>query len=112
MARLQDLVQTIALNAKLDESREFAEMVQGALEQNLRALNPKLRNLGVKQAPFVVLIGAHMPSVLAEISFLSNPEEARLLKQDAYREQIAQALFDAVQDYRDTLKNVQVAVRP
>jgi N-acetylmuramoyl-L-alanine amidase len=53
-----------------------------------------------------------MPSVLAEISFLSNPEEARLLKQDAYREQIAQALFDAVQDYRDTLKNVQVAVRP
>ena len=112
MARLQDLVQTITLNAKLDESREFAEMVQGALEQNLRALNPELRNLGVKQAPFVVLIGAHMPSVLAEISFLSNPKEARLLKQDAYRQQIAQALFDAVQNYQDTLKNVQVAARP
>jgi N-acetylmuramoyl-L-alanine amidase len=112
MARLQDLVQTITLNAKLDESREFAGMVQGALEQNLRALNPELRNLGVKQAPFVVLIGAHMPSVLTEISFLSNPDEARLLKQDAYRQQIAQALFDAVQNYQDTLKNVQVAARP
>lgn len=112
MARLQDLVQTIALNDKLDESREFAEMVQGALEQKLRALNPGLRNLGVKQAPFVVLIGAHMPSVLTEISFLSNPEEARLLKQDAYRQQVAEALFEAIQNYQRTLKNVQVAARP
>ena len=112
MARLQDLVQTIALNDKLDESREFAEMVQGALEQKLHALNPGLRNLGVKQAPFVVLIGAHMPSVLTEISFLSNPEEARLLKQDAYRQQVAEALFEAIQNYQRTLKNVQVAARP
>ena len=112
MARLQDLVQTIALNDKLDESREFAEMVQGALEENLHTFNPSLRNLGVKQAPFVVLIGAHMPSVLTEISFLSNPEEAKLLKLDRYRQQVAQALFEAVQNYQNTLKNVQVAARP
>ncbi|MEE2609346.1 MAG: N-acetylmuramoyl-L-alanine amidase [Acidobacteriota bacterium] len=112
MARLQDLVQTIALNDKLDESREFAEMVQGALEENLHTFNPRLRNLGVKQAPFVVLIGAHMPSVLTEISFLSNPEEAKLLELDGYRQQVAQALFEAVQNYQNTLKNVQVAARP
>jgi N-acetylmuramoyl-L-alanine amidase len=53
-----------------------------------------------------------MPSVLTEISFLSNPEEARLLKQDAYRQQVAEALFEAIQNYQRTLKNVQVAARP
>jgi N-acetylmuramoyl-L-alanine amidase len=112
MARLQDLVQTIALNNKLDESREFAEMVQGALDQKLRPVNPQLRDLGVKQAPFVVLIRADMPSVLAEVSFLSNRGEALLLKQDDYRQRIAQALFEAVLRYQRTLKNIQVASQP
>jgi N-acetylmuramoyl-L-alanine amidase len=112
MARLQDLVQTIALNNKLDESREFAEMVQGGLDQKLRSVNPQIRDLGVKQAPFVVLIGADMPSVLAEVSFLSNRAEALLLKQDDYRQRIAQALFEAVLRYQRTLKNIQVASQP
>ena len=112
MARLQDLVQTIALNNKLDESRDFAEMVQSSLDRKLRPVNSKLRDLGVKQAPFVVLIGAHMPSVLAEISFVSNRAEALLLKQDDYRQRIAQALFEAVLRYQRALKNVQVASQP
>ena len=112
MARLQDLVQTIALNNKLDESREFAEMVQGGLDQKLRSVNPQIRDLGVKQAPFVVLIGADMPSVLAEVSFLSNRAVALLLKQDDYRQRIAQALFEAVLRYQRTLKNIQVASQP
>ncbi len=112
MARLQDLVQTIALNNKLDESRDFAEMVQESLYQRLRPVNPNLRDLGVKQAPFVVLIGAQMPSVLAEISFVSNRAEALLLRQDDYRERIAQALFEAVLRYQRALKNIQVAAQP
>ena len=112
MARLQGLVQTIALNDKLDESREFAEMVQDSLEEQLRPANPTLQDLGVKQAPFIVLIGAKMPSVLTEVSFLSNQAEALLLTEDDYRQRIAQALFNAVLRYQRTLKNVQVATRP
>ena len=112
MARLQGLVQTIALNDKLDESREFAEMVQDSLEEQLRPTNPTLQDLGVKQAPFIVLIGAKMPSVLTEVSFLSNQAEALLLTEDDYRQRIAQALFNAVLRYQRTLKNVQVATRP
>ncbi len=65
-----------------------------------------MRDLGVKQAPFVVLIGAQMPSVLAEISFVTNSSEAALLKQASYRQRIAQALFDAVMKYQASLKKV------
>ena len=57
-----------------------------------------MRDLGVKQAPFVVLIGAQMPSVLAEISFVTNTQEAALLKTAAYRQQIAQALCDGIRE--------------
>jgi N-acetylmuramoyl-L-alanine amidase len=62
-----------------------------------------------KQAPFVVLIGASMPSVLAEISFVTNPQEARLLKSNAYRQSIAEALFNAVRKYQTSLTPRTVA---
>jgi N-acetylmuramoyl-L-alanine amidase len=67
-----------------------------------------VRDLGVKQAPFVVLIGAQMPSVLAEISFLTNRSDAALLKQGAYRQQIAQALYDGIVKYQTSLKKITV----
>ena len=72
MAALPDLVKMIALNNKLDESRELATMVQRAMVERLRGVNKSLKDLGVKQAPFAVLIGAAMPSVLAEVSFVTN----------------------------------------
>ena len=72
MGALPDFVKTIALNNKLDESRDFATIVQRAMVEQLTPANKALKDLGVKQAPFVVLIGAAMPSVLAEISFLTN----------------------------------------
>jgi hypothetical protein len=75
MHNLPDIIKAIALNNKLDESRDFASMVQEALVSRLRRANRNLRSLGVKKAPFVVLIGAAMPSVLAEISFLTNKQE-------------------------------------
>ena len=74
--------------------------------RRLGAQNKGMRDLGVKQAPFVVLIGAQMPSVLAEISFVTNKSEASLLKQNAYRQRIAQALFDAILKYQASLKKV------
>jgi N-acetylmuramoyl-L-alanine amidase len=106
MNHLPEIVKAIALNNKLDESRDFAHMVQESMVGRLKAQNDDMRDLGVKQAPFVVLIGAGMPSVLAEIAFISNSNEATLLRTGAYRQKIAEALFDAVKKYQRTLKNV------
>ncbi len=105
MHSLPDIVRAITLNNKLDESRDFATLVQRAMIDRLRAHD--VRDLGVKQAPFVVLIGAGMPSVLAEISFVTNPQEGRLLKANAYRQRIAEALFDGIAQYQRALKNVR-----
>jgi N-acetylmuramoyl-L-alanine amidase len=106
MHNLPEIVKAIALNNKLKESRDFAATVQKSMAKRLATKNRSLRDLGVKQAPFVVLIGAVMPSVLAEISFVTNRQESALLKTSAYRQQIAQALFDAVQDYQQSLKKM------
>jgi len=103
MSALPDVVRTIALNTKVDESRDVATLVQRALVQRLRTSHKGLRDLGVKQAPFVVLIGAAMPSVLTEVSFITNDREARLLKGDTYRQRIAEALFAAIQKYQASL---------
>ena len=104
MGEMPDLVKSIALNNKVDESRDFATHVQHAMAERLRASNKLLKDLGVKQAPFVVLIGATMPSVLAEISFVTNPQEAKLLKSGAYRQKIAESLFNAIRKYQTSLK--------
>ena len=107
MNRLPAIVKAIALNNKLDESRDFAEMVQRSMVQRLSQRNRQLRDLGVKQAPFVVLIGAAMPSVLAEIAFVTNKQEGALLKTGAYRQQMAEALFAAVVRYQQSLKKIR-----
>ena len=104
MRNLPDIVKAIAMNNKIDESRDFATMVQSSLYDKLRSVNKQIRNLGVKQAPFRVLIGATMPSILAEISFLTNKQEGALLKTEKYRQQIAEALFEGVRRYQQSLK--------
>jgi N-acetylmuramoyl-L-alanine amidase len=112
MHQLPDLVKAITLNNKLDESRDLATMVQDALVSNLRKTNRAVRSRGVKKAPFVVLIGAAMPSVLAEISFVSNRRELWLLKTPAYRQRIAESLYQAVTKYRRSLKNQAMTALP
>jgi N-acetylmuramoyl-L-alanine amidase len=104
MHNLPDIVKAIALNNKINESRDFAATVQKSMVKKLGTKNHTLRDLGVKQAPFVVLIGASMPSVLAEISFVTNKQDGTLLKTQAYRQQIAQALLEAIQNYQQNLK--------
>ncbi len=103
MGELPDFVKSIALNNKLDESRDFASEIQRSLVERVRGANKSVKDLGVKQAPFVVLIGAAMPSVLAEISFVTNTPEARLLKTSAYRQRIAEALYNAILKYQMSL---------
>jgi N-acetylmuramoyl-L-alanine amidase len=104
MSHLNDLVKQIALNSKLDESRDLARQVQTAMVRRLRASNQQVKDLGVKQAPFVVLVGASMPSVLVEVSFLTHKQEGRLLGTGAYRQRIAEALLDGIRRYLRTLK--------
>jgi len=106
---LQDLVKKIALKEKIEESREFAGDVQGALHSGLAAKSPGIRNRGVKKAPFIVLIGANMPSILAEISFVSNPGDEHRLETSEYRQRIAESLYRGIAKYVNGLSGVKVA---
>ncbi|HMF90164.1 MAG TPA: N-acetylmuramoyl-L-alanine amidase [Candidatus Angelobacter sp.] len=106
---LQDLVKKIALKEKIEESREFATDVQRSLYTGLNARNPGIRNRGVKKAPFIVLIGANMPSILAEVSFVSNPGDERKLKTSEYRQRIAESLYKGVNKYVSGLSGVKTA---
>ncbi len=108
---LQDLVKTIALKEKIEESREFASNVQRALHSGLAAKSPGIRDRGVKKAPFIVLIGANMPSILAEISFVSNPGDERRLQTSDYRQRIAESLYRGISKYVSGLSGVKVASR-
>jgi N-acetylmuramoyl-L-alanine amidase len=106
---LSDLVKKITLKDKIDESREFAADVQKSLYDDLEDGNPGLRDRGVKKAPFVVLIGANMPSILAEISFLTNSDDAREMQQPAYRQRIAESLYRGVSRYISGLSGIRLA---
>jgi N-acetylmuramoyl-L-alanine amidase len=106
---LQDLVKKIALKEKIEESREFAGDVQQSLHSGLAAKSPAIRDRGVKKAPFIVLIGANMPSILAEISFVSNPTDEHRLATGEYRQRIAESLDRGIAKYVNGLSGVKVA---
>jgi N-acetylmuramoyl-L-alanine amidase len=97
--QLSDLVKKIALKDKIDESREFASDVEASLYGGLQRGNAGLKDRGVKKAPFVVLIGANMPSILAEISFVTNEKDAKQLQEPEYRERVAESLYKGVAKY-------------
>jgi N-acetylmuramoyl-L-alanine amidase len=96
---LSDLVKKIALKDKIDESKELAGDVDTSLFAGLTKGNAGLKDRGVKKAPFVVLIGANMPSILAEISFVTNPDDADQLARPEYRERVAESLYGGVARY-------------
>jgi N-acetylmuramoyl-L-alanine amidase len=106
---LQDLVKKIALKEKIEESREFAGDVQSSLHSGLAVKSPAIRDRGVKKAPFIVLIGANMPSILAEVSFVSNPTDEHRLATSEYRERIAESLYRGIAKYVNGLSGVKVA---
>ena len=106
---LHDLLDQIALKDKIDESREFASKLQNSLSVVSKSGTQGAKNRGVKMAPFVVLIGAAMPSVLAEIGFLTNSTEEALLRKPEHRQKIAEALYKGIAAYADTLSRVDVA---
>jgi N-acetylmuramoyl-L-alanine amidase len=103
---LQDLIKKIARNEKLEESKELAGDIQGTLTERLRLVSRQEKNRGVKKAPFIVLIGANMPSVLSEISFVSNPNDERLLRNAQQRQRIADGLYHGIATYLDNLNSL------
>jgi N-acetylmuramoyl-L-alanine amidase len=105
--QLSDLVKKIALKDKIEESREFAGDVQQGLYGGLQKGNSGLKDRGVKKAPFVVLIGANMPSILAEISFVTNQKDARQLQEPEYRERVAESLYKGVAKYAGGLSGTR-----
>lgn len=106
--KLRNLLKEISLNDKIEESRELAFDVDHSLVHELRLSHYRTVNRGVKKAPFVVLIGAHMPSILAEVSFLSNPTDEHLLKEPRYLQRIAVGLFDGIKRYLSSLNSLSL----
>jgi N-acetylmuramoyl-L-alanine amidase len=109
---LQDIIKKIALHDKSEESHEFAKRVEASLYGFSLKNFPGTKDRGVKTAPFIVLIGANMPSVLAEIGFVSNSREEALLKKPDYRQKLAEALYKGMEKYTESLSHFQVAGKP
>ena len=105
---LEDMVKKIARTEKIDESKELAEDVQDSLSKRVQKAAKPVRNRGVRKAPFVVLIGADMPSILTEISFLSNPADEQLLKKPEHRQRVAEGLYNGLSEYLQSLNSMTV----
>ena len=105
---LEDLVKKITRTEKIDESKELAGDVQDSLAKRIQKTAKPVRNRGVRKAPFVVLIGADMPSILTEISFLSNPSDEQLLKKPEHRQRVAEGVYTGVAAYLQSMNSVAV----
>ncbi len=100
---LEDLVEKIALEEKIEESQEFASSVQKQLYAGISGHSASIRDRGIRKAPFMVLIGAEMPAILAEIGFLSNRADELLLEQSSFREEVSDHLFKGIAAYANSL---------
>ena len=100
---LRRFLDGVYVQARQDDSRALATAIQESLVGRLRTTNPDLRNRGVKSAPFVVLIGAEMPAVLAEVSCLSDADEVERLRDESYLQSIAEALDAGIQSFAESL---------
>jgi N-acetylmuramoyl-L-alanine amidase len=105
MSELHDIIQKITAHDKAQESKEFASKIQASLYAFSARSFPGEYDRGVKQAPFVVLIGTTMPAVLTEIGFVTNAKEEALLKRSDYRQKLADAIFHGVAKYAETLSH-------
>ena len=107
LADMKMLLEGIYTGVRRDASRQFASRVQRSLYTSLRRVNPNLKDRGVKTAPFVVLVSTEMPAILAEVSCLSNREDAKLLSRPLYRDHIAEALYRGIRGYADDVNQTE-----
>ncbi len=103
------LLSAAELHEKIEQSRRLAASVQRSLYGTLSVQNPGLRDRGVKEASYVVLTETAMPGILAEVSFVSSPDDEQNLRSDGYREQIAEALYKGIARYAAGSRAVKVA---
>jgi N-acetylmuramoyl-L-alanine amidase len=106
MHDLQDIIKKIARNEKIEESKELANDVQDSLSHRMQLTSAGEKNRGVKKAPFVVLIGADMPSILSEISFISNPGDEKLLRKTDQRQHVADGLYRGIASYLESMNSL------
>ncbi|MEN8140108.1 MAG: N-acetylmuramoyl-L-alanine amidase [Thermodesulfobacteriota bacterium] len=104
ISALQDILNSLMKNAKIEESRKMAAVMQGSLISGLQQDFPHTRDLGVKKAPFIVLIGANMPAVLTEIGFISNRAEEKRLRSSTYLNHLAYHIAAGVDSYSRSLR--------
>ncbi|HWN43584.1 MAG TPA: N-acetylmuramoyl-L-alanine amidase [Thermoanaerobaculia bacterium] len=104
MADMRGLLDRIYAGVRQEKSRTLAEVVQASLFRSLGKVNPGIENRGVKAAPFIVLLATEMPAILAEVSCLSNEDEAELLTKPLYRQYIADALAAGIRSYADVVE--------
>ena len=97
------IMATMAQSMFMKESENLASMIQVELDKKLTT-----PNRGVKQAGFYVLIGASMPNALVEVGFISNPSEEKKLKQNAHRQKIAESLYQAIRNFKQSREKVIV----
>jgi N-acetylmuramoyl-L-alanine amidase len=109
---LQDLVTKIARNEKVEESRDLAVDLQESLASSMQMGKRPERNRGVRKAPFVVLVGADMPSVLAEIAFISNPADEQWLKKPENRQHAADGLYHGIERYLRSVNSLTTTIAP
>ncbi len=104
LADFRRLLEGVYTHVRQKESKELAEHVHRGLASRLLHGDPGVRDSGVKPAPFLVLVATEMPGLLAEVSYLSNEEDARRLAEPSYRQEIARALFEGLRDYAEARK--------
>lgn len=110
LADMRRLLDRIYAGVRQEKSKKLAETVQGALFQTLGKVSPAIENRGVKTAPFIVLLTTDMPAILAEVSSLSNADEARLLTKPLYRQSIAEALAQGIRAYAASVEGPELNV--
>ena len=103
---LEKILNDLMLNSKINESSRLAEAVQQGLIKSLPKRYSKIKDLGVKQAPFYVLIGAQMPSIMVEISFITNRLEEKRLESATYQDAVAEAILAGIQSYIRQIESV------
>ncbi len=103
IGEMKSILNKIVQNSKVQESMNLAQAVQKNLVRSLAKDLPGIKDLGVKGGPFWVLIGGEMPSVLVEISHLSNSKEEAKLKTAKYRQLAAQGIYDGIMEYVHSL---------
>jgi N-acetylmuramoyl-L-alanine amidase len=112
MSEMQDILSELMQNEKINESSQLAEFVQLNMINGLKKQKFRVKDLGVKQAPFYVLIGAEMPAILAEISFITNPEEAKLMKSEKYLQTLAEQIVAGVLSYAENQRTAALKIAP